>query len=78
MLTEFKRVKHGQQPGDVAKRHKIRMREKQTPFRIWYSSEYGQLMSNACGKAFRKFLQEKSRKRQRRRDAEEIERQLNL
>lgn len=69
MQTEFKRVKHGEQPGDVHRSAKIAMREKKTPIRIfpWQS------LDDACAKSFRKYLQEKSKKVQRRRDKRAIE-----
>lgn len=63
MLTEFKRVKHGQQPGDVPKRTKIAMREK--------FQEIGK-----AAKAFRRYLSEKSRTVQRRRDRRAYEREM--
>lgn len=68
MLTEFKRIKHGQQPGDVSKRTKIKMREKKIPAAVspW------QTITAPQAKAFRRFLQHKSKKRQRQRDKEVI------
>ncbi len=54
MSNEFKRVKHGQKPGDLPKGFKIAMREKRIPIR--------------AAKTFRKILSKKGRKVQRRRD----------
>jgi hypothetical protein len=64
ILNEFKRVKHGEQPGDLSRQTKIKMREGRTPFRVfpW------QLINNNCAKEFRKYLIQKSRTVQRRRD----------
>ena len=71
MDSEFKRVKHGAVPGDVSKRIKIAMREKKMPVEVfpWY------VIEDPCAKSFRKYLQEKSKKVQRRRNKKEIERQ---
>lgn len=71
-LGEHKRVKHGQQPGDVDRWHKIDMREKRTPVYVfpW------QTLNEACAKAFRRYLIDKSRTVQRRRDKRAIKEQL--
>lgn len=64
MSNEFKRVKHGQQPGDISKQFKIAMREKQTPIVI---SSY-QVISSKAAKTFRRMIAKKGRKVQRQRD----------
>lgn len=76
MLSEHKRVKHGQQPGDLPRRTKIRMRERRGA--IWLAgASHAYELGEKVIKTFRKILQAKSRKVQRRRDKREIERQLN-
>lgn len=64
MMTEFKRVKHGQQPGDIPKQAKILLRERCVPVRLfpW------QILTSACAKEFRLYLRDKGRTVQRRRD----------
>lgn len=71
--NEHKRVKHGQQPGDIPKRYKIAMREKDTPIQIfsWHS------ISDEAAKTYRNDLKDKGRTVQRRRDKKVIEDQLN-
>ena len=54
-MNEHKRVKHGHLPGDISRWHKIELREKPN-------------IEPNRSKAFRKHLQEKSKKAQRRRD----------
>jgi hypothetical protein len=72
LLTEFKRVKHGEILGTLHRRHLIRMRERGDAFHILYSSAYWQEIDERQAKAFRRYLRDKSRKRQRRRDRETI------
>ena len=72
MQTEFKRIKHGEMPGDIHRKRKIAMREKHVPFVIDYGGGYGQEIDEKSAKTFRRFLQDKSKKRQRRRDKEVI------
>lgn len=55
MMTEFKRVKHGQQPGDIPKRSKIRLREKRVPVHLFS----WQVLSLACAKEFRAYVRDK-------------------
>lgn len=69
-MSEHKRVKHGSLPGDVSRRTKIAMREKRKITWVGYP------IPEACAKSFRKYVQDKSRKVQRRRDRREIERGL--
>lgn len=69
MDIEFKRIKHGQMPGDLPKRMKIWMREGRAPFMAWPWP----VVSEKQAKSFRRFLSEKSRTVQRRRDKREIE-----
>lgn len=78
MLTEFKRVKHGELPGDISRRHLIAMREKRVPFRVYYGGGHFQQIGIKCAKVFRKNLTKKSRTVQRRRDKKEIESQVGL
>ena len=68
MLTEFKRIKHGELPGDISRRAKILMRERGGRFNVfpW------QYISENCAKVYRRFLQDKSKSRQRRRDKQAI------
>lgn len=68
LLSEFKRVKHGELPGDVSRKTKIKMRERSLPFWIWP----WQYISDKCIQSFRRDLRQKSKKRQRRRDKETI------
>ena len=68
MLTEFKRIKHGELPGDISRRAKIRMREIGDRFDVWP----WQTISENCANTFRRFLQDKSKSRQRRRDKQAI------
>ncbi|MBI5262742.1 MAG: hypothetical protein HY852_13100 [Bradyrhizobium sp.] len=76
MLSEHKRVKHGQQPGDLPRRTKIRMREKSGP--IWLTgASHAYELGEKVIKSFRRILQKKGKKVQRRRDKREIERQLD-
>ncbi len=64
--TEFKRVKHGQLPGDVHKSEKIAMREKLTPKPLPYP---GTLLTwTRRSKRYRKDLVLKSKSVQRQRD----------
>ena len=72
MRTEFKRVKHGQLPGDNSRTLKIAMREKRTPIKV--REDY--VVEEKCAKAFRKDLVEKSKTAQRRRDKEAIKKGL--
>jgi hypothetical protein len=66
--NEHKRVKHGQHPGDVHKRVKIAMREKDSPIEVasWHT------ISDNAAKSYRKHIAKKGRKVQRRRDKKEI------
>lgn len=64
MLTEFKRIKHGQQPGDLPKGAKIRLRECRVPFRF----SWGQRCGLALAKEFSRYVRDKGRTVQRRRD----------
>lgn len=72
MITEFKRVKHGELPGDISRWAKIRMREnkgrKGTAFNLWP----WQRLNEKLSKSFRRYLLDKSRTVQRRRDKEAI------
>lgn len=61
--TEFKRVKHGEQPGDLPRKAKIRLRELE-PIQLFPR----QILSRACAKAFRRYIAEKGKTVQRRRD----------
>jgi hypothetical protein len=73
-MTEFKRVKHGEHPGDISRYKAIRMREA-TKF-----SRYGNgffafpwmFISRNDIKTFKKYLSSKSKKVQRRRDKRTI------
>lgn len=71
MLHEHKRVRHGQAPGDVSKLGKIMMREGKS-----YKTSWGQLFGPEQSKSFRKYLAEKGRTVQRRRDRRTIENEL--
>lgn len=62
MITEFKRVKFGQQPGDYSKRTKIRLLE-HNPL-----STDTNLSSIEHVKSFKRDIRDKSRTVQRRRD----------
>lgn len=66
--NEHKRVKHGELPGDIARRGKIKMREK----RAFYAFPW-QFMGRTVSKAFRRHLSEKGRTVQRRRDQRAID-----
>lgn len=68
MLSEHKRVKHGEQPGDISRAAKIHMRESSIEFNVfpW------QTINWKCIKSFRKYLSDKGRTVQRRRDKREI------
>jgi hypothetical protein len=77
MLSEHKRIKHGQHPGDYIKKRKIAMREKRVPFRIYWGGDAFTTISVKCAKAFRNFFKFKSKKRQRQRDKDEIKLQLD-
>ena len=70
MLTEHKRVKHGEAPGDLNRAWLIALRELRGEFVLqpfpW------QWLDERDGKVFRRGLADKSRKVQRRRDRQAI------
>ena len=75
MFSEHKRVKHGQQPGDITRDAKIAMRERrhlaiysrdENVGGFWYFP--WQFISDKAAHAFRRELSERSRTVQRRRD----------
>ena len=68
MKNEFKRVKHGQIPGDYRRKFKIAMREKRAPIQV--TSDV--VIEEKPAKLFRQFLTEKSKTVQRRRDKKAI------
>lgn len=72
-MNEHKRVKHGQQPGDIPKHDKIAMREKKTPIEIfpWHT------ITEKAAKTYRNGLREKGKTVQRRRDKAVIKEQLD-
>jgi hypothetical protein len=68
MKNEFKRVKHGQIPGDLGRKSKIAMREKRTPIQV----RSDVVIEEKQAKSFRQTLTEKSKTVQRRRDKKAI------
>ena len=70
MLTEHKRVKHGEAPGNLHRRWLIALRELRGEYTLqpfpW------QALDERDGKALRRGLADKSRKVQRRRDQKAI------
>jgi hypothetical protein len=68
MKNEFKRVKHGQIPGDLGRKSKIAMREKRTPIQV----RSDVVIEETQAKSFRQTLTEKSKTVQRRRDKKAI------
>lgn len=62
--NEHKRVKHGQQPGDIPKKMKIAMREKKAPIVVWS----WHTITEKAAKNYRRMLVDRSRTVQRRRD----------
>ncbi len=66
--NEHKRIKHRSQPGDIAKRHKIAMREKKTPIIVSSCQE----ITEEGAKSYRKNLQDRSKSVQRQRNKKEI------
>jgi phage gp16-like protein len=75
MRSEFKRVKHGQIPGDYGRQIKIAMREKRTPIKMVRSVDSWVIGDN-CAKVFRKDIVAKSKTVQRRRDKEAVKKGL--
>ncbi len=66
MLSEHRRVKHGEQPGDVSRRVKIALREMRPGSEV--SAHPWQVLNWGCAKSFRRYLRDKGRAVQRRRD----------
>ena len=71
--NRFKRVKHGQEPGDLPKKVKIAMREGKhivlEPFK--------EAVKEKHAKAFRKIVIEKGKTKERQRGKKEIARELS-
>ena len=70
-MNEFKRVKHGEQPGDVSRRRKIAMRE------MCFADDAiavfpWQTLNWRCAKAFCRYVIDKGKTIQRRRDKQSI------
>ena len=66
-MNEHKRVKHGEQPGDISRRRKIQLREMKPNDEDIYPFPW-QRLNFECAKSFRKYLKIKGRTVQRRRD----------
>ncbi len=66
--NEHKRVKHGHTPGMLNHNDLVRIREKKEPFYVfpW------QWINEKCIKSFHRYIVEKSKKVQRRRDKSAI------
>lgn len=75
-MNEHKRVKHGEQPGDVSRRRKIQMCEADHYSRS-IVTDHGQCLDDDV-KPFKRYLAEKGRTVQRRRDRIAIQRWLTL
>lgn len=78
MLTEFKRVKHGEHPGDISRRAKIRMREahKIPQHKDGFYYLPWQFINWKLMKSFKNYLRDKSRTVQRRRDKRVAQEQM--
>lgn len=69
--NEFKRVKHGQKPGDIHKGLKIAMREGKAPIQCgWWT------ISQKAAGTYNRMLKKKGRTVQRRRDKQRIQEEL--
>lgn len=68
-----KRVKTGHMPGEVSRRLMTAMRERRRSEDGEIVLPWGQIFNRNCAKAFRKYLQNKGRTVQRRRDRREID-----
>lgn len=66
--NEHKRIKHHSYPGDISKKHKIAMREKETPIKV--SSCH--IIEDEAAKSYRTNLKNRSKSVQRQRDKKEI------
>lgn len=75
-LSEFKRVKMGQQPGDISRRSKIKMRESSEEIQIHFSKTAFQTIGEKAIKVFNAVLNKKSKKVQRRRNKDVINYEL--
>lgn len=71
-MSDFKKIKHHQSPGDIPKHDKIRMRESKLPFFIFA----WQLMGEKAIRAFRNSLRIRERAVLKERTRKEINRQL--
>lgn len=75
--NEHKRVKHGHVPGDISKKNKIAMREKDTPIVILYGKgvdgkRYETVIEEKAAKSYRKFIRDKSKHFQKERDRKAV------
>jgi hypothetical protein len=70
-MHEFKFVKHGEQPGEVSRRRKIQMREMRLNDEDIYIFPW-QSLNRRCAKAFRRYIIDKGKTVQRRRDQQAI------
>jgi hypothetical protein len=66
--TEHKRVKHGEQPGEISRLRKIQLREMRRDDDYIYPFPW-QRLDWKCAQSFRSYMKNKSKTVQRRRDA---------
>lgn len=71
--SRYKRVKHGQEPGDLSKKVKIAMRERKKIAPL----PWGQTINEKAAKAFRKGVIGRGKTKERQRGKKQIERELN-
>lgn len=75
--NEHKRVKHRDQPGDVSKRVKIKMREISSKFDEDIVVSQCQVITVSAAKIYCKMIKDRGRKVQRQRDKDKIEEELS-